>query len=181
MTRNYPDEPAGEFETPPTTFTDAEGRDVTVRAADADDVAALVEMYEAFDPADRAQGIPPVGTEAISEWLDGLIGRGSVDVVAEHDGSVVGHATLVPDHDDGYELAIFVLADYQGAGIGTRLLECLLGHGRERGVEKVWLTVERWNGAAVSLYRSLGFETTGAESFELEMALRLGDAPDGAD
>ena len=45
----------------------------------------------------------------------------------------------------------------------------------------MWLTVERWNGAAVSLYRSLGFETTGAESFELEMALRLGDAPDGAD
>ncbi|CDK40799.1 GCN5-related N-acetyltransferase [Halorubrum sp. AJ67] len=37
----------------------------------------------------------------------------------------------------------------------------------------MWLTVERWNRAAVSLYKKIGFETSDAESFELEMGLRL--------
>jgi len=38
----------------------------------------------------------------------------------------------------------------------------------------VWLTVERWNRAAVALYEDVGFERSGTESFELEMSLRLG-------
>jgi ribosomal protein S18 acetylase RimI-like enzyme len=87
---------------------------------------------------------------------------------------VVGHATLVPDEDgETVELAIFVHHDYQGAGIGSKLIRGLLGHGQRVGVEKVWLTVERWNDAAVALYESVGFETSSAESFELEMTLRL--------
>ncbi|ESS03241.1 MAG: hypothetical protein A07HR67_01636, partial [uncultured archaeon A07HR67] len=35
--------------------------------------------------------------------------------------------------------------------------------------------VERWNRAAVSLYEKIGFETSNAQSFELEMALRLNE------
>ncbi|MFB6296848.1 MAG: GNAT family N-acetyltransferase, partial [Halobacteriales archaeon] len=73
-----------------------------------------------------------------------------------------------------YELAIFVHHQYQGAGVGSRLIRHLLGEGERRGVERVWLTVERWNAPAVNLYEDVGFETTKAESFELEMALRLG-------
>jgi ribosomal protein S18 acetylase RimI-like enzyme len=37
----------------------------------------------------------------------------------------------------------------------------------------VWLTVERWNRPAVNLYEETGFETSDAESFELEMTVRL--------
>jgi len=39
----------------------------------------------------------------------------------------------------------------------------------------VWLTVERWNHAAISLYEKVGFETTGVESFDLEMAIRIAE------
>ena len=175
MTRTYPDEPAGPFPSPPSTVTDDEGREILVRTSGAQDFDALEEMYEAFDPADRAQGIPPVDDAAIREWLDTILSRESVNVVAEHDDQVVGHAVLVPDNDEGYELAIFVLRGYQGAGIGTALLERLLGCGSDVGVEKVWLTVERWNEPAVALYRKIGFETTSAESFEMEMSIRLAD------
>ncbi|MFB6093952.1 MAG: N-acetyltransferase family protein [Halanaeroarchaeum sp.] len=172
-TRTYPEAPAGPFPAPPVEFADREDRTVEIRAFAADDLEALVEMYEDFDPADRAQGIPPVGEDRIRDWLEHLLGEGSKNVVAVCEGRVVGHATLVEDEADAYELAIFVHQDYQGAGIGTNLLETLLGHGRETGVEKVWLTVERWNRAAVALYEKVGFETTSAESFELEMAIRL--------
>jgi len=173
MSSRYPDEPAGEFPRPPRTVTDVEGRAIEYVVADDADREGLVEMYEAFDPADRAQGIPPVDTAAIRDWLDNILTADCANVVARHEGSVVGHATLVPDNDEEYELAIFVLQAYQGAGIGTLLVETLLGHGRSEGVETVWLTVERWNDPAISLYRSVGFETSNAESFELEMAIRL--------
>jgi GNAT superfamily N-acetyltransferase len=171
--RVYPDEPVDSFPRPPISVTDREDRTIDVEAVDASAFEDLVEMYVEFDPADRAQGIPPVNEEPIREWLESLLEIGSYNVVASHDGSAIGHAMLVPDTDGSYELAVFVLHDYQGAGIGTHLLEALLGHGQAEGVEKVWLTVERWNDAAIGLYRKLGFETSDAESFELEMSIRL--------
>lgn len=135
---------------------------------------ALVEMYVQFDPGDRAQGIPPAEESRISSWLENILGGDCLNVIAWHGDQAVGHATLVPD-DGAYELAIFVLQEYQNAGIGTNLIQGLLGHGANEGVEKVWLTVERWNRAAMELYRKTGFETSNAESFELEMTIRLGE------
>ncbi|QDX40063.1 GNAT family N-acetyltransferase [Salarchaeum sp. JOR-1] len=168
---NYPDTASGPFPSPPSSFADGEDRDIELRAFD-EDTDALVEMYVDFSQEDRAQGVPPVGEERVRDWLDTLTGDG-YNVVAWHGDRVVGHATLVPDGTGGYELAIFVHQAYQGAGIGTRLLRNLLGHGAAQGVERVWLTVERWNRAAVALYEKVGFETVDAESFELEMAIRV--------
>ncbi|OTF11565.1 GNAT family N-acetyltransferase [Halorubrum sp. SD612] len=172
--RGYPDAAADEFPPPPTAFTDREDRRIEVRPYEGDPAAreSLVEMYDAFDPADRAQGIPPGGEERIREWLDAILADDCYNVIAWCDDAAAGHATLVPD-GDAYELAIFVHQEYQRAGIGTHLIRGLLGHGQANGVEKVWLTVERWNRAAVSLYKKIGFETSDAESFELEMGLRL--------
>ncbi|WP_255198266.1 GNAT family N-acetyltransferase [Halorarius litoreus] len=183
MTRPYPDIVAGPYEPPPHPFEDKEGRALTVRqygAPDApvdDEHEALVEMYVAFDPEDRAQGIPPVGETGVRRWLDEILTDDCFNVVAWHGDRAVGHATLVPDlgdaPDPAYELAIFVLADYQAAGIGTRLMKTLLGLGREQGVEHVWLTVERWNRPAVALYENVGFEPSETGSFELEMSATL--------
>jgi ribosomal protein S18 acetylase RimI-like enzyme len=130
-------------------------------------------MYLDFDPADRAQGIPPVEEDAIVEWVETILDEDCLNVVARHDGAVVGHATLVPDQHGHNELAIFVHQDFQGAGIGTDLLESLLGLGQERGVEEVWLTVERWNEPAIALYKKVGFQNSSSERFELEMKIRI--------
>lgn len=173
MTVDYPDDTAGEFPEPPRTVTDAEGRQIRYREGDADDREALVEMYLAFDPEDRAQGIPPGNESDIREWLDTVTAAECRTVVALHDGDVVGHGMLVPDHEGDFELALFVLRDYQGAGIGTELLRTLLGLGRATGVERVWLSVERWNDPAIAVYRKVGFERTGDGNFELEMTARL--------
>ena len=162
-----------DFPTPPREFTDAEDRDIVVDRADADALGALVEMYIDFDPGDRAQGIPPVEEEQIREWLDAILSADGFNVVAWHGERAVGHATLVPDDAGTHELAIFVLDDFQGARIGTELVRSLLGWAQSAGVEDVWLTVERWNDPAIRLYKKVGFETTGAQSFEMEMAIQL--------
>jgi GNAT superfamily N-acetyltransferase len=131
-------------------------------------------MYVEFDPADRAQGIPPSEEERIRSWLDTLLTEG-LNVLAWHGDDVVGHAVLMPD-SEGWELAIFVFQPYQGAGIGTQLIETLLGYGAAEGVDHVWLTVERWNRPAIALYESVGFEPSDAESFEMEMSLVLAES-----
>lgn len=183
--RQYPERPSGPFPSPPTTVEDRNGRSIEIRSptALADEVLEdVIEMYAEFDPTDRAQGIPPTGEARIRNWLE-TIGEYSINVVARHDGDVIAHAMLVPDTDDPsaikhrgdveWELAIFVLQAYQRAGIGTALLENLLGHASDIGITHVWLTVERWNNPAVALYKRVGFESTGTESFEQEMAILL--------
>ena len=175
MSRDYPTEIAGPYEAPPRSFVDDAGREVGLRRYGDGDFEAVVEMYAAFDPADRAQGIPPTDEGSIREWLESLMKSDCINVLAFHEGSVVGHAVLVPDRNGDFELAIFVLRAYQQAGIGTELLGALLGAGREAGVERIWLTVERWNAPAIALYRKMGFEASDTDSFELEMAARLAD------
>ncbi len=185
--REYPDEPVGQFPAPPREFVDREQRSVRVLGVgphvDRDRATEmLVEMYDAFDPADRAQGIPPTGESAIRDWLGRVLEEDCENVVAvaRESDAAVGHVTLVPDGDE-HELAIFVIQSHQDAGIGTELLRTALGHGAARDVDRVWLTVERWNSQAVSLYQKMGFETSDSGSFELEMCLRLGAGENGVD
>ncbi len=172
MSREYPDEVAGPYDPPPSELEDRRGRQISIRRYDGG-VERLVEMYREFNPEDRAQGIPPAKEPQIRNWIEQLLGSDCVNVIARHEDEPIGHAILVPDGDDASELAIFVLREYQGAGIGTELLERLLGAGREAGIDLVWLTVERWNEPAVAVYRKVGFVSTGNENFELEMAARL--------
>ncbi|MDZ7746458.1 MAG: GNAT family N-acetyltransferase [Halobacteriales archaeon] len=180
MSRTYPDEVAGPYESPPRAFTDKEGRDIEIRRFD-DDMEALVSMYLAFDPEDRAQGIPPTTESQIRDWLDTIVSERGVNVIAWHGDDAVGHATLVPDFGndeeddapDEFELAIFVLAEYQESGIGSQLITALLGAGRAEEIDRVWLTVERWNHAAVALYEKVGFEPSDTGNFELEMGAKL--------
>jgi GNAT superfamily N-acetyltransferase len=187
---SYPDDPVGPFPEPPLSFEDREGRAVDLRGYEpgAEVPEPLVEMYDAFDPADRAQGIPPSGDDHVRRWLAELFESG-FNVVAWHGETAAGHATLVPasedpDGGDGgqpegaggkvpHELAIFVLQAYQEAGIGKRLLRALLGYGSAQGVDRVWLTVEQWNRSAIGLYEDVGFETVGSRSFEVEMSVRV--------
>jgi len=169
MTRPYPDEAAGGFPKPPRETTDDEGR--TIAVCHATDLEALVNLYVEFDPADRAQGIPPLGESSIREWLERITVADAVNLAAQHNGRVVGHAMLVGD--DEHELAIFVLQAYQNAGIGTELLRTTLGAAAEEGIKRVWLAVERWNDPAIALYRSVGFEAVNNPDFEMVMTLKL--------
>jgi GNAT superfamily N-acetyltransferase len=160
-----------DFPTPPFIFETRGGRTVRVREYDGKR-DALKSMYEEFDPADRAQGIPPVREDALERWLDTVLG--GINVIAWCEDEAVGHATLVSDEKmDAHELAIFVLQSHQGEGIGSELMRGTLALAHESGVCDVWLTVERWNHSAIRLYKKMGFKKTSQESFEIEMATRL--------
>jgi GNAT superfamily N-acetyltransferase len=173
MTRTFPEETADGFAEPPREITDSEGRTILIVETTGDDRESLVSMYDRFHPEDRAQGIPPIGEAEIRNWLDDILREESRAVVARHGERVVGNAVVVPDDDGAYELAIFVLRAYQGAGIGTVMLDSLLGVARRSGIERIWLTVERWNDPAVRLYTRVGFQEIETEGLEMEMSIRL--------
>ena len=176
MTTEYPSEPVGDFPAPPRTISDGDSREIRLRQFEA--IEPLVGMYREFSAEDRAQGIPPTGEQAIIEWLEVVTDERGLNVVAWDDNRPVGHAMLVADADESYELAIFVLQAYQGAGIGTELLRTTLGAAQRQGIEYIWLSVERWNRAAIALYKKIGFEHVESPHFDMKMALRLDTKPD---
>lgn len=157
---------------PPHAVHDTEGRSLRLRTFTGlypIDENALVEMYDAFDASQRAQGLPPRREPRVRSWLDAL--APGLHAVATHRGHAVGHAVLVPDSDGPPELAIFVHPDYQGARVGTVLLRTLLDAADARGVSDVHLFVERTNRAALALYRAFGFTTDASpRHHEIEMS-----------
>lgn len=169
--------------TPPCSFADAQKRRIDLRCPDdasesdrdacgrADVSSALCRMYDTFEHADRAQGIPPATPDACRSWVEGLLD--GINVVAWHGGDAVGHAALLEDRHGSHELAVFVHPSFRGVGIGTETVQALLDLGRRCGVDRVWLSVARTNRPAVSLYQSLGFETIRAGGPEMEMELEL--------
>jgi len=87
-------------------------------------------------------------------------------VVAERDGKLMGAAwtRIIPAYghvdDETPELAISVLPEYRGQGIGTMLMTGLFELLRERGFRRTSLSVQKDN-PAVRFYKRLGYEVTG--------------------
>ncbi|MEF8831830.1 MAG: GNAT family N-acetyltransferase [Halobacteriales archaeon] len=156
----------------PLTATDEAGRRITYRPYEDGDVEPLVRMYDDFDPADRAQGTPPLGEQRVRSWLDEVLD--GVHAVAVHDERVVGHVMLVPDGTGRHELAIFVHQSHQGAGIGTTLLRAGLGHARDAGIGYVWLSVGASERRLQKWYsRTGGFSTVNPMGMAHRMSRRL--------
>lgn len=140
---------------PPLRISDERGRGIELRPYCERDFESLVAMYDEFDPAQRAQGVPPLDTGGIRGWLSDVLG--GVNVVARYDDRIVGHVSFVPDDTGRHELMIFVHQDYQRARIGSHLLAAGMGQAEREGVDDVWLSVEKWKRHQQRLYSRAGF------------------------
>ena len=87
---------------------------------------------------------------------------GDLGVVAEQNGQVVGAAwtRIIPAYghinDDTPELAISILPEFRGYGIGTKLMKKLFEVLRANGYAQTSLSVQKDN-PAVRLYKRLGY------------------------
>lgn len=154
--------------TPPVSLTDSLGRAIEIRPYSDSDSEALVSMYETFDKTQRAQGVPPLESAAIEQWLHDILG--GVNVVAVHGDRIVGHVSFVEDGTGRHELAIFVHQEYQQAGIGSQLMAAGLGHARQHGVGYMWLTVEKTKRYQQRFYNRAGFSAVNNLGFEIRMS-----------
>ena len=110
-------------------------------------------------PPDRAIIARPELQVYVSDFGQGV---GDCCMAAVVDGRVVGAAWARVMNDYGHlddetpSLAIALLPEHRGGGIGTALMTALLEKLRRDGWKRVSLSVQRKN-AAARLYRRLGF------------------------
>lgn len=159
----------------PIKLIDKQGEPFWVRRLEPGDREALEAMYATFEPKRGAQGLPPAGEEALRRWLDRVLPIGE-HLVVEIDGQVLGHAMLIPMEPGCAELANFLHQSIRDRGIGTALNEMAVELARAAGYERIWLSVEPSNRAALRSYQKAGFrmitQTYWAPEVEMEVRLR---------
>jgi ribosomal protein S18 acetylase RimI-like enzyme len=75
------------------------------------------------------------------------------------------------------ELAIAVVPNARGKGVGAKLLDALLARARTEGFGTISLSVDRNNAGAIGLYERHGFERVGEEDDSVTMLAHLDRQP----
>lgn len=160
----------------------------TVRSATADDAVALAGLR--FQFAEETDRRGPQSFEDFvahfSRYLTAALASGRWRaVVADMDGTVVGHAYLElmdklpvpgrPYRQMGYVTNVYVRPDLRNAGLGARIVAEIVRLGEEMGLESLvlWPTPR-----SVPFYRRMGFEP--ADAVELEFRTPAGYGTGGS-
>lgn len=123
-----------------------DGRSVTVRAAtarDAGDVSAMHLRCSTETVRHRYHSVPPM----TGRFLSQLLGTEIALVAVAPNRAVVALANLGSDDGDAGELAVVVEDRWQRAGLGSTLLDHLVGMARLVGYREVYtvgLPGDRW-------------------------------------
>jgi ribosomal protein S18 acetylase RimI-like enzyme len=138
---------------------------VVVRRGTAQDVRFLRDMlHHAYYWRER---MPDEGPGPVQLYVKAWGRSGDTAVIALLDGFPVGAAwfRLFDRASPGYgfvdeatpELAVAVVPNARGQGVGSALLASLLERARNDGYEALSLSVDRDNKGAVALYEQFGF------------------------
>jgi len=137
--------------------------DVVIRAATAEDVEEIVDLYVRI----AAEGLfiseePPVDRHERRLWLQHhLDGAWTLALVALVAGEIIGYLTAVGSSRDPAELGLGVAEVWRGHGVGTRLVEAAIAWGRAHDVHKLTVDVFPHNRPTLHLFEKLGFEREG--------------------
>jgi [ribosomal protein S18]-alanine N-acetyltransferase len=81
--------------------------------------------------------------------------------VVELDGAIAGYAVMMPALDEIELLDIGIVAEYQGKGLGSELLQRMMELARSINMQRMFLEVRPSNVAALALYNKHGFREIG--------------------
>lgn len=150
-------------------------RIVELREGGAALAAPLAEFFRRVKEAgDEARFHPHPLTPEEAERRVRYEGRDLYYALTDGD-RILGYGML-RGWDEGYavpSLGIAVHPDERGRGLARLLMLFLHGAARKRGAERVRLTVDTDNDAALRLYRELGYAMQAMEDGRLEGILRL--------
>jgi L-amino acid N-acyltransferase len=93
-------------------------------------------------------------------------GKKNPIIVAEENKKILGWASLSKYSDrcaysDTAEISLYVKQDYQGKGIGKRLMKEIIKKGEKAGLHVILARITQGNELSVHLHKSIGFETVG--------------------
>lgn len=104
--------------------------------------------------------------DVLVSWLaNKCVSPSELFLVAEHEGRLVALAGLTGSKlrrfSHGAELALAVMKDYWGLGIGRHLVQALVDWADASGLVRIYLEVVDTNTRAIRLYERFGFEVEG--------------------
>jgi len=137
------------------------GAAVRVRALRDDDRAAWDELWEGYRRFYRAEVDPAVHDATFArlrDRADGLVGLVAVgdDDVPVGLAHLVFHPSTFSTAPSCYLEDLFVRRDRRGAGVAGALFDAIDTAARERGADRVYWLTQAYNGAARSLYDTVG-------------------------
>lgn len=142
----------------------SDGRNVTLHVAGPADVPRIAELYtelsaESFRRRFHSGRPKPVLLARLAR-ID--VAPGTVSLVATTPGSarLVAEARYVPTAEDAGELALAVLDDFQGLGLGRLMLNALIDHAKTAGLERLSAIVSITNDTMLHLLTRYGSALT---------------------
>jgi L-amino acid N-acyltransferase YncA len=135
---------------------------VKLRSARMEDLGAITEIYnEAIIKTVATFDTEPKTFEEQKKWFEEH-GSKNLIVVAEQNGVIVGWASLSKWSDrcaysDTAEISLYVREEYQGKGIGRRLIEAIIKEGANTGLHTIIARITEGNESSIHLHRSVGF------------------------
>jgi ribosomal protein S18 acetylase RimI-like enzyme len=159
---------------------DTETNVPTIRQATVRDAQGVVNVINSVILEGGLTALYPTFTvEDEERYIRGLGSRSAI-FVAEVDGrdgnEIVGLQTIAPfaeytrAMDHVAEIGTFVHSDYRRQGVGRMLFEHTLTFARQRGYEKLMLSVRAGNASGIEFYRKMGF----APKLILERQVKIG-------
>jgi GNAT superfamily N-acetyltransferase len=156
-----------------------DGTEVAVRPVTPEDREAIRASFQRMGPDSRYKRfLSPVAelSESQLDYLTDIDHHDHEALVAISDGIGLGVARYVRLEHDGRraEVAVAVIDDWQGRGLGSALLERLSRRAREDGIEIFTAAVLADNRAVVELLTRLGStKTSVAGSGQLDLEIEL--------
>jgi L-amino acid N-acyltransferase YncA len=153
----------------PTTFVAKDGRKVTLRSLQWEDLDDCIEFINSLvdDGSDIAKETKVTRREE-ADWLGRRLAsmeNGEViDMVAEVDGKMVANAEVGlrrGNMSQVGDLGIGIRSGYRGIGIGTELMKKLIAQSKMAGLRILVLDVFETNRTARGLYEKAGFTENG--------------------
>ncbi|MGY9071916.1 MAG: N-acetyltransferase family protein [Acidimicrobiales bacterium] len=140
-----------------------------IRMATLDDAAPIADIYNlevttsvvTFD-------LVPRTVEEQRRWLRERSGALACLVALDHDGEIVGWASLSPyrtkpAYSTSVEDSIYIHRDHHGRGIGDILLGALVAKADEHGFHAIFARIVDGPAASKALHAKHGFEVVGIE------------------
>ena len=157
-----------------------DGEQLAVRPLVKCDAAAIAEAFERMSPETRRLRFlspKPMLTERELRYLTD-IDHTSHDALAalNDDGMIVAVARYAELLPGTAELAIEVIDEYQGRGIGPALLERVVELARASGYDRLTASILWENLRARALFKRIGFRATGSAGGVVDVAMDVSAA-----
>ncbi|TYR80563.1 N-acetyltransferase [Priestia megaterium] len=139
-----------------------------IRDARQEDLATLVDIYnQSVRNSAATFDLTPVTVEQRQSWLDSHIQNELFPlIVAEQNGVVAGYASLSSYSEKGayiqtVELSVYVDENYQGYGIGKKLMTEILEKAKGRNHHVIISGITKGNNKSIKMHEQFGFTLCG--------------------